>query len=179
MSDPKQMMNELTKEQMAEFLIFQDELAYIQCDKMTRETRKLTKLLVINDMRGFSLLSNSKSFFEALGISSKASENIYPQLLQKSVAVNPVFIYKTLLSLASLFVSRKTLAKFAYCKGDTLKGDISQCPFASKWLSKKATPTFLGGECKCEEKGGCVDGIPNNATHSSLKNHKKNKKPFA
>ena len=167
-------MGELEKEKVAQFLIFQDEVAYIQCDRVTRETRKLTKLIVVNDMRGFSLLTNSKKFFNALEISSKVSENIYPQLLEKSVAVNPVLMYKVLLSLASLVVSKKSMAKFAYCKGDTLKGDVSQCPFASKHLDKKATPTFLGGECKCEEKGGCVDGIPNDA--KELPSLAKNKK---
>jgi len=163
LSHAKKLMAELNKEQVAQFLLFQDELAYRRCDKLTRETGKLTKLLVINDMRGFSLLTNSKKFFDALGISTKVTENIFPQLLEKSVAVNPILIYKVLLSLASLVVSKRSLAKFTYCKGDTSKGDITQCPFASKFLEKKDVPTFLGGDCKCEDKGGCVDGIPNEA----------------
>jgi len=179
LSSPKKLLRELTKEQVAEFLIFQDEIAYLKCDIVTRKTRKLTKLLVINDMRGFSLMNNTKTFFDALGISSKVSENIYPQLLHKSVVVNPIIIYKALLSLASLVVSKKALSKFAYCKGDTSKGDISKCPFASKWLDKTTTPTFLGGDCSCEEKGGCVDGIPNNDKEHPFWQKKDTKKRFS
>jgi hypothetical protein len=43
----------------------------------------------------------------------------------------------------------------AICPGDTLKGDISKCPFA-KLINLQTLPSFLGGECRC--KGGCICG---------------------
>lgn len=161
LAEPSKMMSNLTVDEVTEFLLFQDEVAYLQCDRVTRETRQLTKLLVINDMRGFNLLNNSQKFFEALGKSSKISEKLYPQLLQKTVTTNPLFIYKILLNCATLFVSKRTMSKFAYCKGNTLTGDVSKCPFAKNYLNPKNLPTFLGGNCTCAEKNGCVDAIPN------------------
>eukprot|EP01091_Cochliopodium_minus_P017817 TRINITY_DN7076_c0_g1_i1.p1 TRINITY_DN7076_c0_g1~~TRINITY_DN7076_c0_g1_i1.p1 ORF type:complete len:307 (-),score=77.15 TRINITY_DN7076_c0_g1_i1:70-990(-) len=177
------LMSKVTPEDVAKFLLYEDEVAYLHCDKIAREERRLVKMVVINDMKGFSILNNSKHFFEALGISTKISEKIYPQLLEKSVAVNPKTIYKFLISLAGFVVPHKTMEKFSYCKGQTEGGDISKCPFASKYLLKENLPTFLGGSCECKGLNqhwgdeGCIDGISNEANvHPFKKETKKNRR---
>lgn len=35
---------------------------------------------------------------------------------------------------------------------------MSECPWASKQLKAEEVPTFVGGMCRCPEKGGCVGG---------------------
>lgn len=38
---------------------------------------------------------------------------------------------------------------------------LNECPWASKNLRAEEVPTFVGGTCTCKDKGGCVQGIPN------------------
>ena len=126
---------------------------------MTRETRQLTKVLVLNDLKNLSLYSNDPRFFRVLGETSKNSEFMYPQLLEKTVFLNPPFIFRFIFSVARVFMSSGFLEKMKVCGGDTKKGDITKCPFALQNLEKEAIPTFLGGKCECKE--GCVNGMEN------------------
>jgi hypothetical protein len=87
------------------------------CDELTRKNRKITKMLAVNDMNGVSLLSNDKRFFKSLGDSSKIAENLYPQLLEKNIVVNPPTVFKVIMSVASVFMSKKSLSKMVTCKG--------------------------------------------------------------
>ena len=114
------------------------------CDEITRKTRKLTKMIIINDMRDTSILSNDKKFLKCLGDSSKISEKLYPQLLDKNIFLNSSKVVKVLMNMASLFMSKKSLSKISVCKGDTLKDDLQKCPYALKNISLQSLPTFLG-----------------------------------
>ena len=49
------------------------------------------------------------------------------------------------------------------CPGNTLKDDISKCPFVRMKVAISNVPTFLGGTCNCP--GGCVPGVANSACH--------------
>ena len=48
MSNASKLMKKLKSTEVAKFLIFQDEVAYLACDKIAREQRKLVKLVVVN-----------------------------------------------------------------------------------------------------------------------------------
>ena len=155
--------NEHTHEEVVEFMMYRKELGFLLCDAITRKTRKLTKLVTVNDLSHVSLLTGTdKRFTAVLGAASKLSETLYPQLLDRAVLINAPYIFGAIWSIVKGFLSAKTRAKVAVCgSSDTRKGDISKCPFA-KLINLHTVPSFLGGSCRCV--GGCVHGISNEQT---------------
>ena len=154
--------NAHTHEEVVEFMMYRKELGFLLCDAMTRKTRKLTKLVTVNDLSHVSLLAGTdKRFTAVLGAASKLSETLYPQLLDRAVLINAPYIFGAIWSIIKGMVSTKTRAKVALCgTSDTRKGDISKCPFA-KLINLHTVPSFLGGGCRCV--GGCV-GVSNEQT---------------
>ena len=155
--------NAHTHEEMVEFMMYRKELGFLLCDAMTRKTRKLTKLVTVNDLSHVSLLAGTdKRFTAVLGAASKLSETLYPQLLDRAVLINVPYIFGAIWSIIKGLMSANTRAKVAVCgSSDTRKGDISKCPFA-KLINLHTVPSFLGGGCRCV--GGCVSGVSNEQT---------------
>jgi hypothetical protein len=155
--------NAHTHEEMVEFMMYRKELGFLLCDAMTRKTRKLTKLVTVNDLSHVSLLAGTdKRFTAVLGAASKLSETLYPQLLDRAVLINAPYIFGAIWSIIKGLMSANTRAKVAVCgSSDTRKGDISKCPFA-KLINLHTVPSFLGGGCRCV--GGCVSGVSNEQT---------------
>ena len=155
--------NAHTHEEMVEFMMYRKELGFLLCDAMTRKTRKLTKLVTVNDLSHVSLLAGTdKRFTAVLGEASKLSETLYPQLLDRAVLINAPYIFGAIWSIIKGLMSANTRAKVAVCgSSDTRKGDISKCPFA-KLINLHTVPSFLGGGCRCV--GGCVRGVSNEQT---------------
>ncbi len=153
---------EHTHEEVVEFMMYRKEIGFLLCDAITRKTRKLTKLVTVNDLSHVSLLAGTdKRFTAVLGAASKLSETLYPQLLDRAVLINAPYIFGAIWSIIKGMVSTKTRAKVALCgTSDTRKGDISKCPFA-KLINLHTVPSFLGGGCRCV--GGCV-GVSNEQT---------------
>jgi hypothetical protein len=136
------------------------EKAFIQCDEVTRETGKLTKLVVINDLEGLRILQQPpKKFILAFGHSTKLAENIYPQVLACNVMINYPRFVAILMRLAKIFLSQKLIEKFVWCKRASGDMDATKCPFVTKNLSPDTVPSFLGGHCSCPH--GCIVGLPN------------------
>lgn len=103
----------------------------------------------------------NRKFFAAMGESSKISEFLHPQLVQRQCVVNAGATFKAVLKMASLFLSKKTVDRFKVCPGFRTDMSASECPYVSKWVQDmKDLPTFCGGTCSCE--GGCVGGVSNN-----------------
>lgn len=162
-SNPKAIMDTMPKEGVLDFMMYRREIGFVKCDKITRTTRTLCKMVTVNDLNHVSLLSGTEKRFTAmLGEASELSEVLYPQLLDRAVLINVPYFFSAIWSVVKNVMSAKTRSKVAVCPGDTLKGDISTCPFA-KLIDLKTVPTFLGGGCKC--KGGCICGTPNEQTH--------------
>lgn len=158
-SNPPAMMDANTKDEVLAFMMYRKELGFRICDEKTRKTRKLHKLITVNDLNHVSLMAGTeKRFQKVLGESSKLSETLYPQLLDRAVLVNVPYIFSVIWSMVRGLISAKTRAKVAICPGDTLKGDVSKCPFA-KMINMETIPTFMGGSCRC--RPGCICGVPN------------------
>ena len=156
--------NAHTHEEMVEFMMYRKELGFLLCDAMTRKTRKLTKLVTVNDLSHVSLLAGTdKRFTAVLGAASKLGETLYPQLLdRRPVLINAPYIFGAIWSIIKGLMSANTRAKVAVCgSSDTRKGDISKCPFA-KLINLHTVPSFLGGGCRCGP--GCVSGVSNEQT---------------
>lgn len=158
-SNPSAMMDAHTKDEVLMFMMYRKEIGFLIADERTRRTRKLHKLITVNDLNHVSLMAGTdKRFQKVLGESSKMSETLYPQLLDRAVLINVPYIFSVIWSMVRGLISAKTKAKVAICPGDTLKGDVSKCPFA-KHVKMETIPTFMGGTCRCSP--GCICGVPN------------------
>lgn len=162
-SNPGALMDDYSFHDVVEFLMYRKELGFLLCDKITRGTNTLTKLVTINDLNHVSLVSGTDSrFSKVLGAVSKISEAVYPQLLDRAVLINVPYVFSTMWSLVKGFLSKKTVGKVSVCAvSDTRSGDIGKCPFA-KFLDLETVPSFLGGNCRCA--GGCLCGVSNEQT---------------
>ncbi|KAJ3335471.1 hypothetical protein HDU93_005439 [Gonapodya sp. JEL0774] len=139
------LMEVATPEQVAEWMLFQREEAFRIMDRR---------------------------FFKALGISSKASEIYYPQLVGVAVMMNLPSWMSAVMSMGKTFMSQRTLAKLRICPGSSSNQSISNCPVASKIFAEESVPTFLGGICgspgfpHAPGVAGCLNGVPNTRTHA-------------
>lgn len=160
MVDFKALMPALDPEDMISYSLLQREDGFVLADQVTRETGRLVKLVIVQDMKCAGFVMPDRKMMSSIGEASKMSEKMYPQLLGRFVIVNPPGWMKMAMKLFRPFMSAKTLAKMSICEGTGLdEHEISQCPFAGAEFEPASVPTFLGGTCDCE--GGCVPGIPN------------------
>ena len=159
---PPEVMDRVTPEQLLEKLMHDRELAFRHCDAETRKQRVIVKMITVLDMNGVTLGSMDRRFFATLGASSKVAEYAYPQLLGKTAGVKPPSFFHSIFGFVSIFMSKKALAKFNLCPGPTVeRPSASACPFASARFDLDTLPSFVGGNCHCTDKGGCVRCVPN------------------
>jgi len=169
LSNAPALMSEVSQEEVVAWLMYRREQVFLECDRYTRESGRICKMITVNDMNFLSLSKNDGRFMAALKASSKLSEVYYPQMLRTAVLINvPAFIKVVSRGLMSVMPAR-TRAKMRVCPGSTLTQDISRCPFARQWLDKAAVPSFLGGTCTCPAAGGCVCGIANDQHAANLR----------
>ena len=60
-------MSTLTSEQVTDWLHYTKEVSWQHCDSITRRSRRLTKLITVIDMAGFSLFGGDSRFYKCLG----------------------------------------------------------------------------------------------------------------
>ena len=159
------MMEFWTEEQLMEFNLLQQEMAWRKCDEITRKTGKLVRLIMANDFRYIKMETQSKKSMQAMEKAMKISDTIYPYLNKRTVCCNVPWWFSWLVKMAQMFVSNEAMQKFKTCRGGS---DITTCPFVSRYLDPKKVPSFLGGECTCEHQNGCVAGLPNDSTKPKI-----------
>ncbi len=164
--NPHALLKVVTPAELLSWLMFQKERAFLQCDAATRERRVLVKMLSVVDLAGVTLAMGTETQFQkTIGESGKLSEEVYPQLLARSIIIHPPFFFWALFSLFKTFMSAKLMEKMGVCPGRSAdKPSASACPFASVRFALPALPTFLGGACRCTAAGGCVACTPNDQT---------------
>jgi hypothetical protein len=103
MCDLRSLMNQYSIDQVAEFLLFEKEIIWRECDAQTRIVGKMVKCVTVIDFAGFSMFGNKSDnrFFKALGKSSKLSSLYYPQLQIKTVSINTPSYYSMLHKVSS------------------------------------------------------------------------------
>jgi hypothetical protein len=82
---------------------------------------------------------------------------VYPQLLGKTVLINPPSFFKVLYSAFSVFMPQSALDKVAICPAtdtfDPSADKVNTCPFVKRWCGNqdplKQVPSFLGGTAEC------------------------------
>ncbi len=147
-------MEEMTKKK---------EQAYLICDRVTRETGRLTKQIVIIDFANMGWIVPSQTLISSQNEASAIAKNLYPQLLEKVIIVNAPWFMSQLWKVATMVLSESLTGKVAMCGGTIAPGQLGACPYASKNINIDELPSFVGGTCsKCE--GKCVGGIANDST---------------
>jgi hypothetical protein len=160
---PSELMRRVSTADFMAWLMHMKELAFIMCDKATRERRVMVKLISIVDLSGVTLAMGADSSYQrTIGDSGKLSEVVYPQLLARQVIIHPPSFFWALFSIFKIFMSAKVMEKLGFCPGRSAeRPSASACPFASVRFRMEDLPTFLGGSCRCTARGGCVAGVPN------------------
>ena len=77
--NPSALMDNMTHQEVVDYVLCLRELDFRQCDQLTRKHRKLIKFTTINDMKGLKFVMDRR-FFKAIGEASKISEKVYPQV---------------------------------------------------------------------------------------------------
>lgn len=161
LTDTTVLMNEFTQDDIVKFMLWDKEVSFWKCDAITRREGMLTKVLVVMDLTNMKLFGNDQRFFAALGESSKISDQLHPQLVQRTAIINAGDAMKWMWQVARLFLSKRTVEKISVCVGfDKAKG-ANACPYASAWTNTDELPTFVGGKCEKEKGTGCVGGLAN------------------
>eukprot|EP00944_MAST-04C_sp_MAST-4C-sp1_P002332 g2332.t1 len=138
----------LTFEEMKMLHFAYREIAFRQCDKHTRSSRKIVKQLLIMDLTDVSISELSDRRGEKIFIPvAKASANYYPQMQHKFVMVNAPGWISAIFGLMKRVMPARNFSKLGLCQSKlkTTDGDISKCPFASRYLDASLLPSFLGG----------------------------------
>ena len=116
-------------------------------------------MLAVSDATNISFVRMDKLFFSAMGDSSKYSDKLHPQLIERIVVINAGSAFKFMYHVAKMFMSKRTFEHLSVCTGFERSVGASTCPYASRWVNLDDLPTFAGGNCNCE--GGCLPDIPN------------------
>eukprot|EP00929_Paragymnodinium_shiwhaense_P114535 TRINITY_DN82987_c0_g1_i1.p1 TRINITY_DN82987_c0_g1~~TRINITY_DN82987_c0_g1_i1.p1 ORF type:complete len:434 (-),score=120.91 TRINITY_DN82987_c0_g1_i1:103-1404(-) len=150
--NPQQMMDDVSAKDMLEWLLYWRLLAMQQMDRLSLQSDKLVKMMVVNDLRGAGLFaSREKRFFKVLGQAGEMMEYLCPQQQMKAVLLNPPAFVSSMFRFMKPLMPAKALAKVSVCRGDTLCEPLGSCPFAKMWWPDCNVPDFLGGARKVPE----------------------------
>lgn len=105
--------------------------------------------VIIIDAKGLGLKLVTGKVKQYMDLSSKISQNYYPEILHKMFIINTSFIFNMLWSLAKGFIDARTRKKIVIKKEDFLDELMEQ-------IDLDNLPEFLGGNCTCSEFGGCM-----------------------
>jgi hypothetical protein len=87
-------MNKLSRDDYAAYIFVLNEWNYMVCDRVTRETGRLTKATRFVQCRGFALRSLNREWLKMDGAVAKEMEDCYPQVqsprTQKPRAPEPI-----------------------------------------------------------------------------------------
>jgi hypothetical protein len=115
-SNPGALMDNASFKTVEEYLLMTKEEDYLICDRKTRESRKLVKMVSIIDMHDYGLFDGGgdRRFAKALGQTSNVSSDLYPQLLAKTIVVNTPTFISFVVRMMKLFMSERTFSKIAF-----------------------------------------------------------------
>ena len=84
----RELMRAHSAREVADYINFCKEAAFLACDRETRRTGRLVKMITVIDMKDFRWSDFDQRFLNALGKAEKVGELCYPQLLGLAVVVN-------------------------------------------------------------------------------------------
>ena len=151
----------LSAEEATAYTVASKEALYASVDAASRAEGRLVQLISAADFRhGTMATMGSADFRGAMDAATALYETYYPMLVGPTIVFNMHWAQRALMRMI-LYVMPWVGEKMLIC-GGTKPADI--LAFAERHLGLAATevPTFLGGKCACP--GGCVLGVPNEAS---------------
>jgi hypothetical protein len=85
-----------------------------------------------------------------LKIASNIAQNYYPEMLGNMILLNTTFFFKAIWTLVKGFIDEKTRAKILVERSSFL-------PKLLEFIDKENIPSFFGGDCTCQQFGGCLN----------------------
>ena len=135
---------------IVEEMTLKKEEAFLACDRVTRETGRLTKELVIMDFAHQGFFYPSNALISSQNEASAISKLLYPQLLEKVIIVNAPWFFQQIWKIGMMVLSASLTSKVGMCMGTIEPGKLGDCPWASVHLKIDEVPSFVGGKCQCE-----------------------------
>lgn len=158
--NPRGLMDKVPFKEVLEYFTLSSARVALICDAETRARREIVKQITVIDHQGFSFSRTDSRFFKVIGESSKVNEQLFPQMLERTVHVNaPSMATWFFNSVLKPLMAKKSAEKTIFCSGSSKGRNITECPYIALSLPLDRVPTFLGGQCSCA--GGCVGGAPN------------------
>lgn len=128
----------------------------VNCESLTREVipaasraagKPIGTVLVIVDLKGFGL----SQFWQMKSLarsSFQVSQDYYPETMGQLAIINAPSSFTFIWSVIKPWLSKETCEKV-----DILGSDYREVLL--DLIDADALPSVLGGECRCEEQGGC------------------------
>ena len=161
LSNPRGLMDAVSYEEIVLHMILFRMRMMHHCHVESKKRGRLVKTISVLDFQNTRFTLDSR-FAKLTGETSKLTEQLFPQLLGKSIFINvPTYILWTI-NLIKPLMSKRAVEKMTFCPALQSGKDLSACPFVSKFIKAEDVPTFLGGKCQCTD--GCIGGIPNSQT---------------
>lgn len=95
---------------------------------------------------GISFIYNSMKYIK---LSSKLTQNYFPETLGKMYVINSSGMFSAIWSLVKSFIDEKTKKKIFVFQEDYLEELL-------KDVDIENIPKIIGGKCVCENEGGCM-----------------------
>jgi CRAL/TRIO domain len=103
----------------------------------------------IMDMTGFGMSKMNKKTWQLIQLMSGVAQDNYPEILGATYIVNAPMVFNGVWAIAKNFVDEKTRKKINILGGGYKKTLLEN-------VDAENLPSFLGGECTCEDLGGCL-----------------------
>lgn len=146
-SDAKNLMQELSVEDVKLGLVLSNEIGFQLCDARTRSSGKIIKMITAVEASGFSMSRFDTRFIQALGKSSHISQTVYPQLLGLQALIGLPSAVRFLIRMVNKLQNKRAVEKQRLCPG---RGG-EECPFLKQWGAYDQVPEYMGGKRPAED----------------------------
>ena len=140
--DPDNLFKYFTSEDIEDHLIqIHERLMYIEMPISSKIfKRRIDKTFLIIDLKNVNVIQLFKSKFKSfVQFGTKITQDYYPELLAKSVFINSPVIFKAIWAIISMWMDKKTVAKFDFESGNGHKT-------LAKYLNVDLLPVEIGGK---------------------------------
>jgi len=148
-SDPGLLQKTVSEEALREFTIYQLEYKRVLIQRLSHEKGYLYRTVRIVDLSGLgSKHLNPKALRAVRSILGLVQEH-YPEMVCNVFYVNAPWVFSSLWGMIKPWINAATLEKIQILGADAKEVML-------KKIDAKCLPKYLGGECTCADKGGCI-----------------------
>lgn len=149
--DVKALFKVTTDKRMITYYIkqYERQMRYILPACSAEVKKPVEQSCTVLDVNGIGITAVVGPIRAFLKLASSIGQDYYPEMLGKMTVINVGFFFRAVWSLAKGFIDPKTANKINLVKG---KGEAELLEI----IEKDNLPKFLGGNCECNFKFGCL-----------------------